>query len=73
VKAVARDIGPDVLCHMGDLLDAADLSEKFKKNPMRKETLQDEINMARAHLAHMRTICPDARSSFCSKAITKSA
>jgi hypothetical protein len=57
---------------MGDLIDAADLSEKFKKNPARKETLQDEINMGRAHLAHMRKSVPMLASS-CSKETTKSA
>jgi hypothetical protein len=46
---------------MGDIIDAADLSEKFKKNPARKETLQDEINMARFHLARMRESVPDAK------------
>lgn len=61
VAAIAKDVQPDVLCHMGDLIDSTDLSEKFKKNPARKETLQDEINMGRAHLAHMRVLCPDAK------------
>lgn len=61
VQAICEDTNPDVLCHMGDLIDSADLSEKFKKNPARKETLQDEINMGRAHLAHMRQSAPDAK------------
>jgi predicted phosphodiesterase len=61
VAAIAKDIQPDVLCHMGDLIDSADLSEKFKKNPARKETLQDEIDMGRAHLARMRVLVPDAQ------------
>lgn len=61
VQAIAEDVKPEVMCHMGDLIDATDLSEKFKKNPARKETLQDEINMGRAHLAHMRNAVPDAK------------
>lgn len=61
VHAVAQDIQPHFLIHMGDLIDATDLSEKFKKNPARKETLQDEINMGRTHLAHMRQAVPDAK------------
>jgi predicted phosphodiesterase len=61
VAAIAKEIQPDVLCHMGDLIDSTDLSVKFKKNPARKETLQDEINMGRAHLAQMRVLCPEAQ------------
>lgn len=61
VRAIAEDVQPDMLVHMGDLVDATDLSEKFKKNPARQETLQDEINMARQHLALMRLAVPHAR------------
>lgn len=61
VQAIAKDAQPDLLVHMGDLVDSADLSIKFKKNPARKETLQDEINMASVHLAQMRNLCPDSR------------
>ena len=60
VQAIAEDMQPDLLVHMGDLIDAADLSEKFTKNPARRETLQDEIDQARNHLATMRKTCPDA-------------
>lgn len=61
VAAIAKDVQPDMLCFMGDGVDATDLSVKFKKNPARKETLQDEINMCRAHLVQMRVLCPDAQ------------
>jgi hypothetical protein len=61
VQAIAEDVQPDVLSYMGDGVDATDLSEKFKKNPARRETLQDEIDLFRGHLGHMRQSVPDAR------------
>lgn len=60
VQAVSVDHRPDVLVHMGDLLDCYTLS-RWDKNPERKETLQDEINQARLHLAQMRDLHPNAR------------
>ena len=59
VSAVAEMLKPDTLVHMGDLLDCYSLS-RFDKNPERLETLQDEINMARQHLAQMRLQNPQA-------------
>lgn len=60
VAKIAKDEQPAVLCHMGDLLDCYSLS-RFDKNPDRKDSMQDEINQARMHLAQMRDLCPDAR------------
>lgn len=60
VEQIAKDTQPDVLVHMGDGVDAGDLSLKFKQNPDRESTLQDEINLMRFHLARMRLACPDA-------------
>jgi predicted phosphodiesterase len=60
VQSVFVDYGPDVLVHMGDLLDCYTLS-RYDKNPDRKETLQDEIDQARLHLAEMRDLFPNAR------------
>lgn len=60
VQAIARDTQPDVLVHMGDLLDCYAIS-RYNKDPQRKETLQDEIDQAREHLAVMRLTCPSAR------------
>lgn len=60
VQAISVDQQPDLLCHMGDLLDCYTLS-RWDKNPERKETLQDEINAARLHLAEMRDLHPNAR------------
>lgn len=59
VQAIAEDMQPDFLVHKGDLLDARELS-RFDKDPNRKESLQDEIDQARAHLATMRIASPDS-------------
>ena len=61
VTHVARVVQPDYLVHMGDLLDCYDLS-RFDKNPKRLTHLQDEVDLARAHLAAMRQVTP---KSFC--------
>lgn len=60
VGQIAVDLKPNILVHMGDLLDCYLLS-RFDKNPERMESLQDEINMARQHLAQMRLLTPDSR------------
>ncbi len=59
VQAIAEDMQPDFLVHKGDLLDARELS-RFDKDPNRKESLQDEIDQARAHLATMRLASPNS-------------
>lgn len=63
VAQVIRVVKPDVVVHMGDLMDAYHLS-RFDKNPKRIHTLQDEIDMARAHLASFRILAPKARFVF---------
>lgn len=60
VQAIAEDMKPDFLVHMGDLLDCRLLS-RFDKDPDRKENQQDEIDQARAHLATMRLASPSSR------------
>lgn len=60
VQAIAEDMQPDFLIHKGDLLDARELS-RFDKDPNRKESLQDEIDQAREHLATMRLAAPNSR------------
>lgn len=59
VGQVAEQLQPDVIVHMGDLMDCYRLS-RFDKDPARMETVQDEIDMARAHLVQMRRRVPDA-------------
>lgn len=60
VASVAEELQPDFLIHGGDLLDCYSLS-RYDKNPGRVETLQTEIDQARAHLAYMRLLCPKSR------------
>lgn len=60
IQAIAEDTKPDFIVHMGDLLDCYSLS-RFDKDPERRETLQDEIDQARAHLATMRLASPTSR------------
>lgn len=60
VQAIAEDMKPDFLVHMGDLLDCRMLS-RFDKDPDRKDSQQDEIDQARAHLAAMRLASPQSR------------
>lgn len=60
VAQIAALLQPNVVCNMGDMLDCYVLS-RFDKDPTRKETIQDEIDMARVHLAQMRTITPLSR------------
>jgi len=59
VGKVAEQLQPDVVVHMGDLLDCYRLS-RFDKDPTRMDTIQDEIDLGRAHLVQMRRRCPDA-------------
>lgn len=60
VHAIGADAQPDMLVHMGDLLDCYQIS-KYDKDPARKDTLQDEIDAARVHLARARKAMPNAR------------
>lgn len=60
VQAIARETTPDLIVHMGYLLDCYTLS-RWDKNPERRETLQDEIDAARQHIAQMRLCSPNSR------------
>lgn len=60
VREIAGLLKPSLICNMGDLADAYPLS-RFDKDPQRIESLQDEIDMARIHLAQMRQASPDSR------------
>jgi hypothetical protein len=59
VQQITRALQPDTIVHMGDLVDCYTISD-YDRDPHRRFNLQDEINMARAHLAGMRLIAPDA-------------
>lgn len=60
VAKIAEQLQPDVIVHMGDLLDCYSLS-RFDKNPDRMESVQDEIDLARAHLVGMRRRSPKSQ------------
>ncbi len=60
VTSVIRDIQPDLIVHMGDLLDCYAIST-YDKDPTRKLDLQDEIDEGRRLLASLRMIAPQAR------------
>lgn len=60
VEQIAAELQPDLLAHLGDIMDCYTLSD-FDRSPQRKHTLQDEIDMAREHLARMATVCPKSR------------
>lgn len=53
------DCKPDKVIHLGDLLDCYGIS-RFSKDPNRLFSLQDEIDMARVHLAQWRDLAPQA-------------
>lgn len=60
VQAIAQDVKPDVLLNVGDVVDCWQIS-RFDKNPNRRDTLQDNIDEARQHLAEMAQVVPNAR------------
>lgn len=60
VQGVVRDVRPDVLVHMGDLVDCWQIS-RFDKDPTRVDTLQENIDAARRHLHEMAQVAPQAR------------
>jgi predicted phosphodiesterase len=57
--AIAKDFDPDVVVHMGDVVDCWTIS-KFDKDPMRRLSLQDDIKIARQHLWQMSNAVPEA-------------
>lgn len=59
VLRVIADVNPNVVVHMGDLVDCYTISD-FSKNPKRVLTLQDEIDEAREWLALQVHTAPDA-------------
>lgn len=60
VGRIAEVLCPSVIVHMGDLLDCYALS-RFDKDPNVMGSLQDEIDLARTHLAAMRLRSPKSR------------
>lgn len=60
VEAVIVKEKPDVLVHLGDLIDAGMISEKFPVDPRRLETLQDDIDLAKVKLHQWAQLAPQA-------------
>jgi predicted phosphodiesterase len=63
IKKIAVDVKPDVVVHVGDLADAWQIS-RFDKDPARRESLQDDIDTACAHLKEMAMVTPQAKRYF---------
>ena len=60
VQLVVRSAKPHTLLNVGDLVDCWSIS-RFDKDPSRRDTLQDNIDEARQHLAEMAQMAPKAR------------
>lgn len=60
VGSILTDLQPDVVIDVGDGVDAAHLSDKFRTDPRRTTTLQQEINSKRIQLAQYRMAAPNA-------------
>lgn len=60
VEALIIREKPDKIVHLGDLLDAGVISEKFPTDPARLETLQEDIDTARTKLAQWAALAPQA-------------
>ncbi|MGE0278315.1 MAG: metallophosphoesterase [Nitrospiraceae bacterium] len=59
LHGILLDFQPHVVVHVGDAVDCYSIS-KFDKDPNRKESLQDEIDHARRHLARTRAMVPSS-------------
>ncbi len=60
VEAVIRDFRPDVLVHLGDLLDAGQISSKFLLDPEHPTSLKQDILQVREKLAQWAQLAPSA-------------
>lgn len=58
--AIVQEAQPDIVVHLGDLLDAYWLS-RFDKDPANPTRLQDEIDGARVFLHQVAQLAPQAR------------
>jgi len=59
VKAIIKDVKPDIIVNVGDLVDAWQISS-FDKDPSRTDSLQDNIDAARQHLHELSQLAPKA-------------
>ena len=63
VKHIIADVRPDVVIHVGDLIDCWQIST-FDKDPTRRDTLQDNIDQSAAHLKEIQMLTPNAQRYF---------
>lgn len=63
VKRIICDVRPEVVIHIGDLVDCWSISD-FLKDPTRREHLQDDIDQACAHLKDIYLVTPDAQRYY---------
>lgn len=54
-----KDFKPDIVDILGDLVDFWQLS-KFDKDPIRANTLQEDIDKTHQYLKELRKLCPKA-------------
>ena len=60
ISSISKDLQPDCVVHIGDLLDCWQISD-FDKDPARRSTLQDDIDVATGMLKTLQTQAPDAK------------
>lgn len=59
-----RDVQPDRVVILGDLLDCADWSDKFVRDPNEMNLTQEALNEAARLLGTIRALCPDAEMDY---------
>ena len=60
VRGIIQEVKPHILLNGGDLVDCWQIS-RFDKDPTRKDSLQDNIDEAREHLAEFALVARKAR------------
>lgn len=60
VIALAKEIKPDLLIHLGDLVDCYSIS-RYEKNPVRRDSLQSDLDGAKRILWRLAEAAPQAR------------
>lgn len=60
-EAVLKASKPDYLVHLGDLLDASELSNKYPHDPLRPGSFQEDLDKARQKLHQWAQLAPGAQ------------
>ena len=63
VKRVIADVRPEKVIHMGDLIDCWQIST-FDRDPLRRESLQDDADVGFAHLKEIYMLTPEAEHYY---------